>query len=56
MNFDIHDTYKANIGKLAEKIIEINDFIVEKEIEYYIMDENKEKRDYIKATIKTNEK
>lgn len=56
MNFDIHDTYKANIGKLAEKIIEINDFIVEKEIEYYIMDENKEKRDYIKATIKTNKK
>ncbi|WP_195340111.1 hypothetical protein [Fusobacterium sp. 1001295B_180824_G3] len=56
MYFDRYDTYKANIGELAKRIIMINNFIVKEKISYYIMDENKEKRDYIKATIKANEK
>ena len=51
MHFDIQDTYKANIGKLAERIIEINDFTVEEELDYYDRSGSKEEYKYIKPTV-----
>ena len=51
MHFDIQDTYKANIGKLAERIIEINDFTVEEELDYYDRSGSKEEHKYIKPTV-----
>lgn len=50
--FDIYDTYKANVGKLAERIIEINNFTVKEEESYYDMSGDKKKDNYIKAIIK----
>lgn len=51
MHFDIQDTYKANIGNLAERIIEINDFILEEKLGYYDRSGSKEEHKYIKPTV-----